>query len=88
VLAPYGRALRGAWREILIVYAVAPFTSTPSSGSSRLSRRSQPCTIFPEEAEPPFLVAQLLTLVAFAVLGVGALLRFDNISRLGRRVSQ
>lgn len=76
--AHYGRRQHGAWRNIYVFTAVAAlylnvfvlivqtFTKNPALAA-----------IAPTQSEPPFLIAQGLTLVGFLILG------FLSVRRLG-----
>jgi hypothetical protein len=77
LLALYGKHLAGAWRWIYVATAVAAlwfnvFVLIVQS----FQKISNLQTLAPTQSEPPFLIAQGVTLAAFLVLGVMAVLRF------------
>jgi len=77
IFARYPRRLAGAWRGIYIISAtlalylnvfvliVQSFQNVPALKA-----------LAPTQSEPPFLVAQLLALILFAVLGILAAIKF------------
>jgi hypothetical protein len=77
LLALYGKHLAGAWRWIYVATAVAAlwfnvFVLIVQS----FQKISNLQTLAPTQSEPPFLITQGVTLAAFLVLGVMAVLRF------------
>ena len=86
VLAPtlyalYGRHLAGAWRVVYIFGAVFSLYLNAFVG---VVQTFQKIPFFnalaPTQKEPPFLIAQALTLAFFVLLGVLALKRFHRPS--------
>jgi len=77
VLALYVFHLAGAWRWIYIVSAVASLYLNVFVGVVQSFQKLsflQP--LAPTQSEPPFIIAQLVVLVAFIALGVLAVIRF------------
>jgi hypothetical protein len=77
IAALYLFRLAGAWRRIYTVTAVAALYLNVFVGVTQAFQKLsflQP--LAPTQKEPPFLVAQLVVLVAFVFLGVRAAARF------------
>ena len=77
VFARYGRRMVGSWRPIYVIAAVASLylnTFVLVVQSFQKLPFLQP--LAPTQTEPPFLVAQAVTLLAFVVLGFLAVRRF------------
>jgi hypothetical protein len=77
VFACYGRRMAGSWRPIYVIAAVASLylnTFVLVVQSFQKLPFLQP--LAPTQTEPPFLVAQAVTLLAFVVLGFIAVRRF------------
>jgi phosphoglycerol transferase MdoB-like AlkP superfamily enzyme len=77
LLALYSKRLAGAWRWIYVVTAVAAlwfnvFVLIAQSFQKIAALHA----LAPTQAEPPFLIAQGVTLAAFLVLGIMAALKF------------
>ena len=64
----YGKHLAGAWRWIYVATAVASLQSFQKVSALK--------PLAPTQSEPPFLIAQVIALFAFVVLGTIAALRF------------
>jgi hypothetical protein len=79
IFARYGHRLAGAWRWIYVLGAVVAlylnvfvlivqaFMKVPGLNA-----------LAPTQSEPPFLATQVVVLVIFILLGIGAALRFRN----------
>ena len=77
ILALYAYRLAGAWRWIYIVGAVLALYLNVFVGVVQAFQKLPALTaLAPTQSEPPFLVAQLLVLVVFALLGIVAVKRF------------
>jgi len=77
VLALYVFHLAGAWRWIYVVTAVASLYLNVFVGVVQSFQKLsflQP--LAPTQSEPPFIIAQLVVLVAFIALGALAVIRF------------
>ena len=77
VLALYVFHLAGAWRWIYVVTAVASLYLNVFVGVVQSFQKLsflQP--LAPTQSEPPFVIAQLVVLVAFIALGALAVIRF------------
>lgn len=75
--ALYGGHLRGAWRAVYVVCAVAALYLNVLVLIVQAFLKVPPLhTLAPNGSEPPFLVAQTIALVVFVVLGILALRRF------------
>ena len=75
--ALYGGHLRGVWRAIYVVCAVAAFYLNVFVLLVQAFLKVGPLhALAPNGTEPPFLVAQTLALIVFVVLGFLALRRF------------
>lgn len=77
IFALYGRQLAGFWR---VVYIFGAVFSLYLNAFVAVVQTFQKISFFnalaPTQTEPPFLVAQAITLVFFIILGVLALKRF------------
>ena len=81
VWALYGRRLVGAWRPVYVVSAILALYLNVFVGVVQAFQKIRPLhALAPAGSEPPFLAAQLLTLVAFVARGAYALRRFRNVS--------
>src|SRR6266480_5498426 len=77
ILARYAFHLRGVWRRIYVITAIAAlyfnvFVGVVQSFLKVPALRS----LAPKQTEPPFLVTQLVVLAAFVVLAIVAAIRF------------
>jgi hypothetical protein len=82
LLALYGQHLAGAWRWIYIVSAaVALYLNVFVSVAQAFQKVSFLQPLAPTQSEPPFLVAQVVVMIAFIVLGYLAVRRFHPRSR-------
>jgi len=78
--ALYVRKLDGAWRPIYVVTAIVALYLNVFVGVVQAFQKIAPLhRLAPKGAEPPFIVAQLAVLIAFAVIGICAVRRFRNI---------
>jgi cell division protein FtsW (lipid II flippase) len=83
--ALYGRNLRGAWRWIYVGGATLALYFNVFVLVAQAFLKIQPLKdLAPTGSEPPFLIAQLVVLVAFIVIGIVAIVRFrpDAIMRI------
>jgi len=79
IYAWYGRRLAGVWRMVYVVTAVAALYLNVFVLVVQLFRRLPAlAALAPTQSEWPFGVTQLVVLVAFIVLGVGAAKRFPS----------
>src|SRR5580700_9083010 len=77
VAALYAFRLAGAWRWIYVAAAVAALYLNVFVAVVQAFQKLPPLqALAPTQSEPPFLVAQLATLVLFVVLGFLAVRRF------------
>jgi uncharacterized membrane protein len=77
VLALYGRRLAGAWRGTYVVCAVLAFYFNAFVAVVQAFQKLPALhALAPKGTEPPFAIAQLVTLIIFAGLGVMAFRRF------------
>jgi hypothetical protein len=77
VVALYGLRLAGAWRWVYVATAVAAlYLNCFVAVVQSFMKLSFLKPLAPTQSEPPFLVAQLVVLAAFIVLGVLAARRF------------
>jgi hypothetical protein len=77
VVALYVFALKGAWRWIYIVTAIAAFYLDVFVGVIQSFEKIPALeALAPTQSEPPFVVAQLVTLAIFIALGFLAVRRF------------
>src|SRR5215813_14096516 len=77
VVALYAFSLAGAWRSIYIVTAIMALYLNVFVGVTQAFQKLpflQP--LAPTQSEPPFLIAQVVVLLIFIVLGVLAVRRF------------
>jgi hypothetical protein len=77
LLALYGKHLAGAWRWIYVATAVAAlYLNCFVAVVQSFQKLSFLKPLAPTQSEPPFLVAQVVVLVAFVALGIVAARRF------------
>ena len=77
LVALYGLHLAGAWRWIYVVAAVLALYLNVFVAVVQAFRKLAFLQPFaPTQSEPPFIVAQVVVLVVFAVLGFLAVKRF------------
>ena len=77
VLAIYAFRLRGAWRWIYVVTAMAALYLDAFVGVIQaFAKLTFLHSLAPTQSEPPFLIAQVIVLVIFVVLGFLAVRRF------------
>jgi hypothetical protein len=77
IAALYAYRLHGAWRGIYIVGAVlALYLNVFVGVVQAFQKLSFLEPLAPTQSEPPFLVAQLVVMAAFIVLGIFAVIRF------------
>ena len=75
--ARYSRHLAGAWRKVYVVGAVFAFYLNFVVLIVQSFQKLPPLhALAPKQTEPPFMVAQVVSLVAFLVLGTLAAKRF------------
>jgi hypothetical protein len=82
VVALYAFHLAGAWRSVYIVTAIMALYLNVFVGVTQAFQKLsflQP--LAPTQSEPPFLIAQLVVLLIFIVLGVLAVRRFHPAPR-------
>jgi len=80
IFALYVRHLAGAWRSVYIVTAlVALYLNTFVGVIQAFQKLSFLHPLAPTQSEPPFVIAQLAVLIAFAVFGVLAVRRFHPV---------
>ena len=79
IFARYGRRLAGAWRRTYVITAIAAlyFNVFVLIAQAFMKVRVLKA-MAPTQSEAPFLVAQLVVLVLFIVLGIRAAKRFGN----------
>ena len=79
--ALYGYHLAGAWRWIYVVCAVTALYFNVFVGVVQSFQKLSFLTpLAPTQSEPPFLIAQLLVLSLFIVLGILAVRRFRPLA--------
>jgi hypothetical protein len=82
LLALYAFHLSGSWRSIYVVTAVAALYLNVFVGVVQgFQKLSLLQPLAPTQSEPPFLIAQILVLITFVVLGVIALRTFHPEAR-------
>jgi len=80
-LAIYGKHLTGAWRAVYIVSMVlAVYFNVFVAVAQAFSKIGFLHALAPTGKEPPFLIAQLLTLALFIVIGVTAFKRRSAVA--------
>lgn len=83
VWALYGRKLKGAWRRVYVICAVIALYLNVFVAIVQAFQKISPLhSLAPNGSEPPFLVAQVLTLIAFIILGAFAARRFRDAAPL------
>jgi hypothetical protein len=82
LVALYVRRLAGAWRWIYVASAViALYLNVFVLVAQLFQKVASLKTLAPTQAEPPFVVAQGVVLVAFLVLGIAAARKFHPTAR-------
>ena len=77
LIARYGCHLRGAWRWIYVVSALAAFWFNVFVGVVQaFAKMAFLHSLAPQQSDPPFIVAQTIVLVLFIVVGVLAVRSF------------
>jgi hypothetical protein len=77
LFARYGRRLAGAWRRVYAVTAVVALYLNSFVLVAQLFQKVPALkALAPTQSEPPFLIAQVVVLVLFVALGVGAVKKF------------
>jgi hypothetical protein len=77
LVALYGFHLRGAWRWIYVVTAMLALYLNVFVGVVQAFQKVPLLrTLAPNGSEPPFIIAQTITLLIFGVLGILAVKRF------------
>jgi hypothetical protein len=83
IYALYGRHLAGGWRLVYVIGAVVAFyLNFVVLIVQSFQKVPALHTLAPQQNEPPFLIAQIVAMVAFLVLGVLAARRFQE-QRIG-----
>lgn len=86
VVARYGLHMTGAWRRIYVVTAVlALYLNVFVLVVQSFLKVPALHSLAPTQTEPPFLVAQLLVMAIFIVLGTLAFRRFRSVPVLAAR---
>jgi hypothetical protein len=84
LVALYGRHLAGAWRWLYVGSALLALYLNVFIGVVQAFQKLPALsTLAPTQSEPPFVVAQLLVLATFVVVGIRAVARFHP-ARSGR----
>jgi hypothetical protein len=79
LVARYVQGLRGAWRRIFVITAVAALYFNVFVLIVQLFQKTpQLAALAPTQSEPPFAVTQLLVLVVFVWLGRASLRGFST----------
>jgi len=79
ILARYAFHLTGAWRRVYVISAVvALYLNVFVAVVQAFLKVTALKALAPTQKEPPFLVAQLVVLALFVVLGIFAAKRFRN----------
>ncbi|MBV9246341.1 MAG: hypothetical protein JO366_16205 [Methylobacteriaceae bacterium] len=81
LVALYGNRLAGAWRWIYAISAVAALYLNAFVGVVQAFQKLpflQP--LAPTQSEPPFLIAQIVVLAVFVVLGILAAIRLRPVA--------
>ena len=82
VAALYVFKLRGAWRWIYVITAMAALYLNVFVGIIQAFLKIPSLhALAPTQSEPPFLVTQLVVLVIFLVLGILAVIRFHPTAK-------
>jgi hypothetical protein len=80
VIALYGMKLKGVWRPLYVVCAIMALYFNAFVGVVQAFGKIGPLkALAPTGSEPPFLVAQLIVLAAFVILGWQAAKRFHPV---------
>jgi hypothetical protein len=80
IAAIYFYHLKGAWRRIYVVTAIAALYLNVFVGVVQSFRKiSFLAPLAPTESEPPFVATQAVVLIIFIILGVVAANRFDPL---------
>ena len=77
IFARYPRKLAGAWRWLYVITAmIALYLNVFALIAQLFQNVAAVKALAPTLSEPPFLVAQLLALIVFVVLGILAAIKF------------
>lgn len=80
IYALYGRKLSGMWRPAYVITAVlAQYFNFFVLIVQSFLKIPGLHTLAPTQAEPPFVIAQSIALVAFLVIGIASTLRFRAV---------
>jgi hypothetical protein len=80
LVARYVQGLRGAWRRIFVITAVAALYFNVFVLIVQLFQKTpQLAALAPTQSEPPFAVTQLLVLLVFVWLGRASLRGFSTV---------
>ena len=84
LVALYVRRLAGSWRWIYVAGAVSALYLNAFVGVVQAFQKLPVLnTLAPTQSEPPFVIAQVVVLVLFVVLGIAAVRTFHPRSRAG-----
>lgn len=79
IFARYARHMNGAWRPIYVVTtALSLFLNSFVAVAQVFEKVLAAHALAPTQKEPPFLIAQLVVMAIFIVLGVFAVKKFRN----------
>jgi hypothetical protein len=82
ILARYARHLAGAWRLIYVISGVVVLYFNVFVLVVQLFQKiSGLKALAPTQSEPPFVVAQLIVLILFVIVGIAASIRFRVAQR-------
>ena len=85
LVALYVRRLAGSWRWIYVAGAVSALYLNAFVGVVQAFQKLPVLNaLAPTQSDPPFVIAQIVVLVLFVVLGIAAVRTFHPRSRAGR----
>ena len=77
VVARYGFQIRGSWRWIYVISAIIALYLNVFVGVVQAFQKIPALhALAPKQSEPPFVIAQLVVLLIFVVLGIFSTIRF------------
>ena len=79
VVARYGFQIRGSWRWIYVITAMVALYLNVFVGVVQAFQKIPALhALAPKQSEPPFVIAQLVVLAIFIVLGIFSTIRFTS----------
>ena len=81
IVARYSFGMQGAWRRPYVIAAtIALWTNMFALVAQSFGKISALHALAPTQSEPPFLIAEVVMLIIFVVLGVAAVRKFHPVA--------